>query len=139
MTQQGTDLIRRFFENASPENLGSWAEICTEDYQHHDPQLPVADVRSLAQYLEVMGGFFRAFPDIKVDILDVFEAGDRVAARWTFSGTNTGPLGEMPATNKTVTVQSMIISRVRDGKLAESWVVDDAMGMMQQLGVVPSP
>ena len=139
MSDQNIELLRRFFDVCNTHDLSQLTRACTDDYAHHDPQLPVTHIDGLAQYQEVLGGFFEAFPDIRVEIHDVVAAGDRVAARWSFSGTHTGPLGELPATNKAVTVDSMIISRVAGGKLAESWVVYDCMGMMQQLGVVPGP
>ena len=139
MSDQNIQLLRQFFDVCNAHDLGGLTGVCAEGYRHHDPQLPVTDIEGLAQYQEVLGGFFQAFPDIRIEIQDIFAAGDRVAARWTFGGTNTGALGEMPATNRSVKVNSMIISRVEDGKLAESWVVYDCMGMMQQLGVVPGP
>ena len=62
-----------------------------------------------------------------------------VVARWTFSRTNSGNLGEMPATNKRINVEAMISASIAAGKIAEGWVVYDCMGMMQQMGVVPGP
>ncbi len=139
MSDQNVQLLQGFFEIVNGHDLSQLSEVCPDDYAHHDPQLPVTHIDSLSQYQEVLGGFFEGFPDIRVDIHDVFGAGDRVAARWSFSGSHTGALGELPATNKTVTVNALIISRIAGGKMAESWVVYDCMGMMQQLGVVPGP
>ena len=139
MSDQNIQLLRQFFEVCNAHDLSMLADVCTDDYRHHDPQLPVAHIESLAQYQEVLGGFFQAFPDIRIDIHDIFAAGTRVAARWTFGGTHTGPLGELPATARSVAVNALIISRAEGSKIAESWVVYDCMGMMQQLGVVPGP
>ena len=139
MSDQNADLIRRFFEICNSHDLSGLSEVCTESYAHHDPQLPIVDIESLAQYQEVLGGFLQGFPDIGITVHDAFAAGDKVAARWSFSGTQSGALGELPATNNSVTVQALVISRIDSGKIVESWVVYDCMGMMQQLGVVPSP
>ena len=63
---------------------------------------------------------------IKVAAHAIFAAGDGVADRWTFSGTQTGALGPLPATNKPVSVNALVIPRVENQKLAESWVVTTA-------------
>ena len=97
MSNQNVQLLRRFFEICNTHDLGGFAEVCTDGYRHHDPQLPVTDIDGLAQYQQVLGGFFEAFPDIQIEMHDVFAAAGGVAARWTFSGTHTGALGEMPA------------------------------------------
>ena len=83
-----------------------------------------------------------AFPDLKIDVQSLLAEGDRVAARWSWSGTQTGELaGEqpLPPTGKTVDVNMFSIHRVAGDRVAESWVAFDAMGMLQQLGVIPTP
>jgi predicted ester cyclase len=59
--------------------------------------------------------------------------------RWTASGTNTGSLMGLPATGKAVAVSAVYIFRVEGGKLAEAWGDFDALGMQQQLGLLPAP
>lgn len=84
--------------------------------------------------------FRTAFPnDMRYTIDDLFGAGDRVAVRWTASGTNTGSLMGLPATDKAVAVSAVYIFRVEGGKLAEAWGDFDALGMQQQLGLLPAP
>ena len=45
----------------------------------------------------------------------------------------------IPATGRQVTVKGVVIDRVIEGKFAESRILMDTLGMMQQLGVVPAP
>ncbi len=74
-------------------------------------------------------------------IYDMVAEGDMVAVRWSFSGTHKGELPgspPLPATGKKIEVQAQAIHRVAGDKLAETWVNFDAMGMMQQLGVIPT-
>ncbi|MFP6744770.1 MAG: ester cyclase, partial [Alphaproteobacteria bacterium] len=99
--------------------MEQFSEVCADDYRHNDPQLPVPSIDSLAQYQEVIGGSFQAITDLKVVAHDIFAAGDGVADRWTFSGTQTGALGPLPTTNKPVSVNALIIPRVENQKLAE--------------------
>jgi predicted ester cyclase len=84
--------------------------------------------------------FFRtAFPDMHYTIEDLFGADDRVAVRWTARGTNTGPLAGAAPTGKAVAVSAVYIFRVEQGRLAEAWGDFDALGMQQQLGLLPTP
>ena len=63
---------------------------------------------------------------------------DTAYRRWTAVGTNTGDFWGMPATGKQATVTGITIDRIIGGRIAESWTNWDALGLMQQLGVVPA-
>jgi len=65
--------------------------------------------------------------------------GDKVATRWTMTGTHQGELMGIPPTGVRITVTGISMSRFADGKLAEGWNSYDILGMMQQLGVIPLP
>jgi predicted ester cyclase len=65
--------------------------------------------------------------------------GDRVVSRLTFRGSHTGDLMGIPPTGKSVTISEIIIDRVADGKIVESWRLFDQMAMMQQMGLIPAP
>ena len=83
--------------------------------------------------------YLAAFPDLRMDPVDVLPSGDKVVARVKATGTNTGELMGMPATGKSVDVQLIDIMRFGDdGLVHEHWGVFDAMAMMQQLGVIPA-
>ena len=139
-SQQSTNVVRRFFAECSNfPNLEGWRDVCTPGYAHHDPQLPGVDILGIDPYIQTMTGFFTASPDISITIEDVFTPGDKMACRWTFRGTHRGDLGPIPATNKPVEVKALSIHRMQGDKIAECRVNHDAMGMMQQLGVAPTP
>ena len=82
--------------------------------------------------------FFEAFPDCRFTIDDMIAEGDRVATKKTFTGTHTGPLGEIPPTGKRVTITFVDILRFRDGRVVEHWLSIDNLSLMQQLGVIPA-
>ena len=88
-------------------------------------------------FLQFHRAFTSAFPDLRIEVEDAIEEGDRVAMRFTATGTHTGDGLGFPATNRTMRVTGMTIARVAGGKFAEGWNVFDALGMMQQLGVAP--
>jgi steroid delta-isomerase-like uncharacterized protein len=84
-----------------------------------------------------------AFPDVNVSVEDLIAEGDRVVARFTFRGTHTGTyhmdMGDMPPTGRKVEVTGIIIFRFEDGKIIENREVLDNFGMLQQLGIIPTP
>ena len=86
-----------------------------------------------------MGEFRSAFPDFHVTIEDQIAEGDRVATRWTMRGTHEGEFRGISPTGKQITVTGIGIFRFSDGKVVESWDNFDQLGMMRQLGVIPSP
>lgn len=89
-------------------------------------------------YREVGQAFLNGFADLTVDILDQFEAGDKVATRVAWSGTHTGELQGIPPMGRSFRGEAIVIDRVADGKIQERWDVSNMLSMMQQLGVIPS-
>ena len=65
--------------------------------------------------------------------------GDKVAIRWTMSGTHKGEIEGIPPTGKKMTIWGISIERIVGGKFVETWETYDTMGFMQQLGLVPTP
>jgi steroid delta-isomerase-like uncharacterized protein len=90
----------------------------------------------LAEFNEMVKGLLAAFPDLRFTIEDQVVVGDKVTTRWTAEGTNTGPLGGVPATGKRMRINGLILDRVVGDKVAERWEQWDQMGMMQQLGLI---
>lgn len=83
--------------------------------------------------------FLAGFPDMDFQVEDQFVSGDKVVTRGSWSGTNSGSLMGMPVTGKRFSSVSMVIDRVVDGKIAERWEAGDLLGMLQQLGLAPTP
>jgi len=83
--------------------------------------------------------FRSAFPDVHFSVEDQVVEGDKVVTRWRGSGTHQGNLMGIPPTGNRVSFVGITINRLEDGKVAEEWQIFDALGMMQQLGAIPSP
>ena len=84
------------------------------------------------------GAFFSAFPDVHLHVEDLIAEGDTVVARWSAHGTHLGDLMGIPATGKPVNITGVAIDRFENGQAVELWEVIDQLGLMQQLGVIPS-
>ena len=81
----------------------------------------------------------RAFPDYAGTNVEQIAEGEKVANRFVFLGTHLGEFEEMSPTGKRVEFVGHSIDRVVEGKIVESWVEVDMLGVMEQLGVVPEP
>lgn len=127
--------IKEVFEGG---NLDLIEDLFAPDYVLHDPVLPeeVRGPEGIERYVSMNRA---AYPDTSFTIEDQLAEGDEVVTRWTGRGTHRGELMGIPPTGKGVTVTGIEVDRVSDGKMRETWVNYDALGMMQQLGVVERP
>jgi steroid delta-isomerase-like uncharacterized protein len=84
---------------------------------------------------EIRGGF----PDIKIELEDIFGAGDKVVMRWSAVMTHTGDALGLPPSGRTVRSRGISIARMADGKIVEGWDNWDQLGMLEQIGVYKQP
>ncbi len=138
MSSENEALVRRYVEEVYDQRrLDVADEIFAPDFTLHDPDLP-GGARGPEGMKRVVETFVGAFPDLQVSLDDGFSSGDKVVTRWTSMGTHQGELMGIAPTGNRVEVTAVGIWRVAEGKIAEAWVVFDALGMMQQLGVASS-
>ena len=88
---------------------------------------------------EIIGMMRAAFPDIHWVVDETIASGEKVATRFTWTGTHQGDFIGIPATGKGVTVHGVVIDRLANGRMAESRILMDTLGLLQQLGVAPAP
>lgn len=135
---QNKTIARRFFEDAfSNGHLEVLDELLAPDYVDHDSPPGTPPGPDGIRYL--LSAFRNAFPDVRFTIEDQLAEGDKVVTRYTFRGTHQGELFGIPPTGRQVAFPGISIYRIENGRMQEAWVNYDAMGMMQQLGVVPLP
>jgi len=120
------------------KNLDVLNELSSADVVAHNPVNLVNPIRGIEAYKQSSAMYFTAFPDLHVTIDDMFAEGDKVVQRWTVTATHKGELMGVPPTGKQITWSGITISRFADGKSVEDWWAYDMLGMMQQLGVIPS-
>jgi predicted ester cyclase len=81
----------------------------------------------------------KAFPDLKLTIEEQIAEGNKVVTRMSGSGTHRGELfGTAPTGKRASGVRCVFVTRIANGKVVEDTVVYDTLGMLRQLGVVPS-
>ena len=112
-------------------------ELFAPEYVDRTPQPGVAPTRE--GFRQWVTALRTAFPDIHYTLEDTVEGGDRWVGRVTASGTMTGDFAGMPATGKHATWTEIHILRMADEQVIEHWGVVQELGMLVQLGVIPSP
>ena len=121
--EENKAFIRRYFEalnrDKSPAMLDQW----------------VAD-EQLKQYIATVEA---AFPNYQFAIEDLLAEGDKVAVRVTSELEHRGQLMGFPPTGKRATISGIFLYRIADGKIVESWIQSDRLGLLQQLGLAPGP
>ena len=135
--EQNKTAARQIVEGINSGDMSFIDELFTEDYEDHSspPGLP-PNREGTRQLLSALRS---AFPDFKYTFEDEIAEGDRIVHRLTGQGTMQGEFQGMPPTGKRATWQEIHIGRFEDGKIAEHWATVDQLGMLQQLGLVPSP
>jgi steroid delta-isomerase-like uncharacterized protein len=137
--EENKALARRWFEDLfNAGNLEVADEIIAPDHVNHDPTLPDIPPGPEGQK-QVVNLYRGAFTNAHITVEDQLAEGDRVATRWTGSGTHQGEFMGVDPTGNQVTITGITINRVSGGKIAESWTNYDALGMMQQIGAVAEP
>jgi steroid delta-isomerase-like uncharacterized protein len=137
MSEANKNAVRRLFEEVW--NKGSMPvadELFAPNYAHHDSS--TADVGRGPESEKKRATLYRAaFPDVRLTIEDIIAEGETVTARWSCRGSHKGDLNGIAPTGKQFTISGVSIARFANGKMVEGWVNWDALGLMQQLGVVP--
>jgi steroid delta-isomerase-like uncharacterized protein len=114
-----------------------------EELWNHTGNLDAAEEIFAPDYVEAVkqeaADFRQGFPDVRSSIEDLIAEGEKVVARWASHATHLGEYTGIPPTGKEVEFTGISVYRIEGGKIAESWTVEDQLGLMQQIGAVPEP
>jgi steroid delta-isomerase-like uncharacterized protein len=132
------EILRRTLDDFwNQRDVGAIDELYATDYLGHDPS--GLHGATLEEFKQSSAGLFTAFPDFHLIIDDEVAEGDKIAKRWTVTGTHKGVFMGIPPTENYITITGINFYRIADGKIVETWWSSDALGMLQQLGVIPPP
>lgn len=140
MSSENKALIRRYLEAVDANTTSDWSmldDFIAEDFVAHNP--PAPGVSGDRDGVKRAAEMFRVATPGRHEVkMQVAEA-DLVVSYITGRGVHEGALFGIPATNKSVETDGIVIHRVRNGKIVENWSVTDVAGILQQLGVLPEP
>lgn len=126
-------IIHRFYEEClNQHNSGILPELFTPNVIIHSS---APDTTGIDGVRQTVARVHAMFPNHHFTIDDIVVNGDKAAARWTMTATNTAPIAGIPPTGKPITQHAVVFYRFEDGKIAEFWAQMDQLGVLRQLGV----
>ncbi|MBN1225658.1 MAG: ester cyclase [Deltaproteobacteria bacterium] len=134
--QENKNIARRFIQVWGDGDLDIIEELAAPSLLVQYPIMPKI-VQGSKTFRKVMESFRSAFPDSDLKIEEEIAEGDKVAIRWSFSGTHQGILLNFPATGTRVKWTGITIYRIADGKIMEEKGEEDFLGFLRQIGSVP--
>jgi steroid delta-isomerase-like uncharacterized protein len=135
--EENKAIARRWVEGLNKHDLMIIDEFFTTNCVFHVPV--VGDVHGPEGLKQLYTTSLTAYPDLQYKIEDIIAEGDKIAARFTVRGTHKGDIMGIAPTGKQVMGTGIAIYRLVEGKFVEAWAIEDQLGIMQQLGVIPTP
>jgi steroid delta-isomerase-like uncharacterized protein len=107
----------------------------TPNFKNHHPNIP--EVSDFASFKKWVVEVHKTLPDFHATIEDMIAEEDKIAVRWTVTGTQKGEFMGIPPTGKKVRFEGMTVYRFEGDKVAEMWWVSNEIAILRQLGVFP--
>jgi predicted ester cyclase len=136
--EQNKVLVRRLME----DDISRGDEATAEAIIHpnfFDHTNPPGMQHGLDGHKAIVRLFRGIFPDLEWRIDDLIAEGDKVVARTTMRGTQRGEFFGIPPAGRAVEMNGVHVMRIADGKIIEHWGSNDDLGLMRQLGAIPTP
>ena len=133
--EESKAIMRRFWAVWEQGNVDLLDELLAPEYINHTlaaPDLPPGP----EGVKEVVSMFRSGIPDLRVVIEDMIAEDDKVATRYALEGTHKGDLFGVAPTGRHLSIKSMTVERLSEGKIVEHWRVTDELDMMRQLGAI---
>jgi steroid delta-isomerase-like uncharacterized protein len=133
------DIAQEFCEQTwGKGNLAVVDELASSDFKVYYPIL--SGTLDREGFKSWVADTHTGFPDLQFTITDAIAEGDKVAISWTAQGTHKGEIKllNLPPTQKSVSWTGIIIYRIAEGKVVEERGEENALGLLQQLGLMPT-
>ena len=136
MAKDNAAVVRGFVDEVITKgNIDAAGEYFWEDMVEQVP-MP-GQGPGLSGLQDVIRGMRAGFPDIVFSIQEQIVEKDKVASRFEWTGTHKGEFLGIAATGRPVRVWGIVIDRLEDGRIKDTRIIMDTLGMMGQLGVLP--
>lgn len=138
MSKENKTIVRRLYQEVWNERkLEVVDELLSASHALQDPNSSGSQVgpeRYKRRVVELTTGF----PDLCFTIEDTVAEGEKFVACWTFSGTHQNEYMGIPATGRKISLEGITIHHIKNGKILDSYTRWDVLGLMRQLGAIPS-
>lgn len=135
VSEETKALVRRFVETWNDPDPSKALALVLDDLVLREPGHQISGKEGLRELMQIMR---QSLPDLRYTIEDIVVEGDKAAVRITCRGTQRGEFMGITPTARSVAWEEIFIGRVVGGKIAEGWAVEDMLGLMQQLGAIPT-
>jgi steroid delta-isomerase-like uncharacterized protein len=135
-TEDNKELVRRYLAAFNDRDRDTLSEVLAEDVVEHGVSDELHGLEDIMAFLDT---HFEIFPDYTGDTEAMIAEGDTVVVRYTVSGTHTGEYRDIEPTGHTVEWTGVGIYRIEGGEIAEIWLEEDRLGLLEQLEVVERP
>lgn len=134
-------IVRRIIdEGVNTGNLDAFRQVLAPDYRRHSQAtLEMPEIEGPDQMIAFLSAHFASVPDWREEIELIIAEGDKVALITRGTGTQAGPMGDIPATGRKIDVMNYIVHRIENGRIAETWIGWDNLTVLMQLGLYPPP
>lgn len=139
--KRNKEVIRQAHASLAAGDFEAFKSVISPNYTRHCQAMPpgLQEIHGTEEFFGFIEEFIKAVPSYTDSLSNMIAEGDRVAYVSTMTGTQTGPMGGFPATGKTFTLVNIIMQRLEDGKVVETWVSWDNVAFLSQLGLMPEP
>ena len=139
LEEQNKALMRRIHSEVSKGNLAIFDEVLSPDYVRHCQAMPpgLQEIHGAETFKAFVADFVNAVSNCKDEIDFIIADSNMVAYVTTTTGVQTGPMGDLPASGKEFMLKNIVIQRIENGKVAETWISWDNVAMLTQLGFFP--
>ena len=129
---ENVSVLRQVISLINERKLDKAFEFYAPEYIYHGPG--GQELRGRDGIRGLWNIFLSAFPDLSATVEDCISEGDKVAARWSVSGTHKGEFLGIPPSNRSITLPITEVFRLDDGILVEAWDQYDRQHLLEQIG-----
>ncbi|MER6997733.1 ester cyclase [Streptomyces sp. NPDC000410] len=130
-------LLRTAYETLESGDLDAGVEMLAEDFIANLPGAP-DPLHGREIWRLGAQSMLDGFPDLQIDVEDMFGVDDKVAVRVHLHGTHRGAFQGVAATGRPVSFRSIEIYRIEGDRIAEEWVAPDMISLMRQISPTPA-
>jgi steroid delta-isomerase-like uncharacterized protein len=137
--ERNREVVLAMVEAINARDFDALDTLVAPDVRRHSAATPDVEVRSLDDFKDFLRQDLSAIPDATMEVEQIFATDDMVAVRAMYSGTQTGPMGPFPPSDRPVTIPFIGLQRMENGMIAEIWVEWDNLSALAQLGHFEPP
>jgi len=134
--ESNKEIVREYLQAFNERDEETLKELLADDVVEHGIHEELHGPQEVVDFLD---SHFEMFPDYSGSTEVMISEGDTVAVRYDVSGTHSGEYRDIEPTGQTVEWSGIVMYRIEDGKIAEVWLEEDRLGLLEQLEAVDPP